>query len=131
MVLQTVGAAATAAQAKVRQEAYECLVEICSSFYEELGDYTQSLLSLTTPAMLQDDEAVALQALEVWSTLAEVEIEVMEQREEADDDEEEGSAGDMMVAVAPALLPTLLELIQRQEEGQVSSQRVSRWAQRV
>ena len=70
VVLQTVGAAATAPQAKVRQEAYECLVEICSSFHDELGGYTQALLALTTPAMLHDDEAVALQALEVRSTLA-------------------------------------------------------------
>jgi hypothetical protein len=35
-------------------------------------------MTLTTPAMLQDVEAVAMQAVEVWSTIAEVEIDLME-----------------------------------------------------
>ena len=62
----------------MRQAAYECLVAIGSTYYERMtNEYVNEIFNLTCKAAREDEEAVALQAIEFWSTIAEEELELL------------------------------------------------------
>ncbi len=60
---------------RIRQASWECLVRVASGYYETLPAYINDIFSLTQRALAHDVEEVTLQALEVWCTICEEEIE--------------------------------------------------------
>lgn len=60
---------------KVRQAAWECLVRVATCYYEKLPPYMQDIFALSQRAVKQDEEAVALQAIEFWCTICEEELD--------------------------------------------------------
>ncbi len=60
---------------KIRQAAWECLVRVATCYYEKLPPYMQDIFVLSQRAVKQDDEAVALQAIEFWCTICEEELD--------------------------------------------------------
>ncbi|GKF03799.1 importin subunit beta-1 [Tanacetum coccineum] len=52
------------AEVKIRQGAFECLVSISSSYYEKIAPYMRDIFNITAKAVKEDEEPVALQAIE-------------------------------------------------------------------
>ena len=99
---------------RVRQAAFECLVSISSMYYNKLAPYMQDIFVITSKAAKGDEEAVALQAIELWCSICDEEIEI---QEEFSGDSEVTNYQFIKQAL-PALVPMLLEMLTKQEEGQ-------------
>ncbi|KAL8134660.1 hypothetical protein AgCh_009622 [Apium graveolens] len=118
-IMRVVCEATLSSEVKIRQAAYECLVSISSTYYEKLAPYIQDIFNITAKAVREDEEAVALQAMEFWSSICDEEIDILEEY-----------GGDFNVAdsdipcfyfikqALPALVPLLLETLLKQEEDQ-------------
>ncbi|KAF8402596.1 hypothetical protein HHK36_010684 [Tetracentron sinense] len=104
-------------EAEIRQAAFECLVSISSTYYDVIEPYMQTVFELTSNAVKGDEEAVALQAIEFWSSICDEEIELQEY---------EGAVGENSVSphsrfiekALPSLVPMLLDTLLKQEEDQ-------------
>ncbi|KAG7612857.1 Importin-beta N-terminal domain [Arabidopsis suecica] len=117
-IMRVVCEATLSPEVKIRQAAFECLVSIASTYYEKLAHYMQDIFNITAKAVREDDESVALQAIEFWSSICDEEIDILE---------EYGGefAGDSDVPcfyftkqALPGLVPLLLETLLKQEEDQ-------------
>ena len=64
-----------AESARIRQASWECLACIASGYYDKLPAYMQDIFSLTQRTVKGDEEEVVLQALELWCTVAEEEVD--------------------------------------------------------
>ncbi|WOG97029.1 hypothetical protein DCAR_0416368 [Daucus carota subsp. sativus] len=118
-IMRVVCEATLSPEVKIRQAAYECLVSISSTYYEKLAPYIQDIFNISAKAVREDEEAVALQAMEFWSSICDEEIDILEEY-----------GGDFTVAdsdipcfyfikqALPALVPLLLETLLKQEEDQ-------------
>lgn len=62
---------------EVRLAAFGLLVSIGSTYYEVLAPYIKDIFIITYLAIRKDEEAVALQAIEFWSSICEIEIDVL------------------------------------------------------
>lgn len=90
--------------------AFECLVKIMQLYYEKMAEYMRhGLFALTASSMGHENEQIALQAVEFWSTVCETEMEIE-------------MAGDDSIplfhfarAALNDILPTLLTLLTKQE----------------
>eukprot|EP00897_Mesotaenium_endlicherianum_P002367 jgi/Mesen1/2158/ME000152S01245 len=113
--IMTVVCEATLCQdTRVRQAAFECLVSIASLYYEKLAPYMQDIFVITSKAVREDEEPVALQAIEIWSSICDEEIEI---QEEFTGDSEVTNYQFIKQAL-PALVPMLLETLTKQDEEQ-------------
>ncbi|XP_024931684.3 importin subunit beta-1-like [Ziziphus jujuba] len=117
-IMRVVCEATLSPEVKIRQAAFECLVSISSTYYEKLAPYIQDIFKITAKAVREDEEAVALQAIEFWSSICDEEIDILE---------EYGTdlIGDSSIPcfyfikqALPALVPVLLETLLKQEEDQ-------------
>mmetsp|Transcript_16497 Transcript_16497/g.27260 ORF Transcript_16497/g.27260 Transcript_16497/m.27260 type:complete len:855 (+) Transcript_16497:110-2674(+) len=119
-IMQVCIEAALSADVHVRVSAFECLVKIASLYYDKLFPYMQTLLNLTFKAIKQDDEQVAQQGVEFWSTICDEEIDLQSEAEEAMDNNEtpERSSKQFIKGALKYLVPLLLETMTRQEEDQ-------------
>jgi len=117
-IMQVVCEAAASPEVKVRVASMECLVKIAALYYDKLAPYMQKLFNLTLEGIKRDDEQVAQQAVEFWSTICDEEMYLLEEAEEAAE-----------MKVAPArpcqnfirgamkyLVPLLTETLTRQED---------------
>ncbi|XP_071738286.1 importin subunit beta-1-like [Rutidosis leptorrhynchoides] len=115
-IMKVVCETAMAKEADIRQAAFECLVSIASTYYDVLEPYMQTLFNLTASAVKGDEEGVALQAIEFWSSICDEEIELQ--------DFETGESGDssphsrFIEKALPLLVPMLLETLLKQDEDQ-------------
>lgn len=100
----------------IRQTAFECLSSISTIYYEHLQPYMQTLFTLTANAVKGDQEPVALQAIEFWSSICDEEIDLQE--EYGDDDAATSSHFHFIEKALPSLVPMLLETLLKQEEEQ-------------
>ncbi|KAG0481164.1 hypothetical protein HPP92_012022 [Vanilla planifolia] len=116
-IMKVVCEAAVSAELQIRQAAFECLVSIASMYYEILGPYMETLFTLTANAVKLDEEPVALQAIEFWSTICDEEIQIQDDNEGNDLGSSIGCYHFIKTAL-PILVPMLLETLQKQEEDQ-------------
>ncbi|KAJ4804483.1 Importin subunit beta-1 [Rhynchospora pubera] len=117
-IMRVVCEATQSSDVKIRQAAFECLVAISSTYYEKLAPYMQDIFNITSKAVREDEEPVALQAIEFWSSICDEEIDIL-------DDYRSEYTGDSDVPcfyfikqALPALVPMLLETLLKQEEDQ-------------
>lgn len=116
-IMKMVCETAISKEVEIRQAAFECLVSIASTYYEKLEPYMQALFELTSNAVKGDEEAVALQAIEFWSSICDEEIELQEY--ESTESGESGSPHSCFIEKAlSSLVPMLLETLLKQEEDQ-------------
>jgi len=102
---------------RVRQAAYEVLVGVAENYYDKLAPYITAIFNLTTKATKEDDESVALQAIEFWSAVCEEEVAI---QEEIEDGVDEPPVYHRFVEQALGqLVPMLLETLTKQDEDQV------------
>ena len=102
--------------AKVRKMAFECLWRVAEIYYEYLSGYMQALFGLTLKCVNQDQPHVAIQALEFWLTICEVEAGIVE-------DAAEGKVNPQKSAnyargAFKHLLPLIFTTLTKQDEDQ-------------
>jgi len=95
---------------KTRRASFECIVAIAAAYYHKLLPYMNDLFAVSCKAIQKDDESVALQAIEVWCTICEEEMDLL------DDDDEAKSCSYFIKNSAAHLIPVLLETLTKQEE---------------
>eukprot|EP01087_Luapelamoeba_hula_P015927 TRINITY_DN482_c0_g1_i1.p1 TRINITY_DN482_c0_g1~~TRINITY_DN482_c0_g1_i1.p1 ORF type:complete len:853 (-),score=130.53 TRINITY_DN482_c0_g1_i1:37-2595(-) len=76
-IMQVVCEATQATDSKMRVAAFECLVRIASLYYDKLSTWMQNIFNITLEAIRKDEDAVAQQAIEFWSTICDVEIDIL------------------------------------------------------
>ena len=68
--------------ANVRIVSYDGIVQIALQYYAKLQDYMTNLYQLTTNSITQDNEEVAKAAIEFWTSLCEVEQDLIDEEAE-------------------------------------------------
>lgn len=116
-IMKVVCETALSKEVEIRLAAFECLVSIASTYYEVLEPYMQALFELTSNAVKGDEEAVALQAIEFWSSICDEEIELQE-FESAESGDSGPAHSHFIEKALPSLVPMLLETLLKQEEDQ-------------
>lgn len=71
---QVVCEATQCTDANVRKAAYEAIWTIATLYYDRLQAYMQPLFELTLKTIREDQEDVALNAMEFWSSLCDEEV---------------------------------------------------------
>jgi len=99
---------------EVRVKSYECLVAIAALYYDKLPSYITAIYQLTEKAIKEDDEAVALQGVEFWNTVAEYEGDMLVAQEDGD---ESVVNHNFSKSALQSLMPILLAQLVKQEEG--------------
>ncbi|KAG6370364.1 armadillo-type protein [Boletus reticuloceps] len=118
-IMQVVCEATQNPSVAVQVGAFENLVKIMALYYDKMAFYMeQALFGLTVMGMKHNDERVALQAVEFWTTVCEEEIELAhEAREAADYGEPPEVESKFFAKIAlPEVIPVLLSLLTHQEE---------------
>ncbi|KAJ4951417.1 hypothetical protein NE237_028249 [Protea cynaroides] len=105
-------------EVKIRQAAFECLVSISSTYYEKLAPYIQDIFNITAKAVKEDEEPVALQAIEFWSSICDEEIDIIEEYGGEFSADSDIPCFYFVKQALPALVPLLLETLLKQEEDQ-------------
>jgi importin subunit beta-1 len=78
-IMTTICEATRCNDAVVRAMAYEGIVQIAVLYYDKLQDYMTTLYDLTTDTIRNDTEDVAKSAMEFWTSLCEVEQELLDE----------------------------------------------------
>ncbi|XP_057526597.1 importin subunit beta-1-like [Amaranthus tricolor] len=117
-IMRVVCEATLSPDLKIRQAAFECLVAISSTYYEKLAPYMQDIFNITAKAVREDEEPVALQAVEFWSSICDEEIDILEEYGGDFTGDSEIPCFYFIKQALPALVPLLLETLLKQEEEQ-------------
>ena len=103
---------------RTRKASFECIVGIVGAYYAKIPPYMNDIFMATCKAIKGDDESVGLQAIEVWCTISEEEIELMDE-----DDGQTATSSHMIIKnAAKHLVPVLLETLTKQEEDQLQDE---------
>ncbi|KAJ7945076.1 importin subunit beta-1-like [Quillaja saponaria] len=117
-IMRVVCEATLSPELKIRQAAFECLVAISSTYYEKLAPYIQDIFNITAKAVKEDEEPVALQAIEFWSSICDEEIDILEEYGGDFSADSEIRCCYFAKQALPVLVPMLLETLLKQEEDQ-------------
>ncbi|XP_033508776.1 importin subunit beta-1-like [Nicotiana tomentosiformis] len=117
-IMRVVCGATLSPEVKIRQAAFECLVSISSTYYDKLAPYIQDIFNITAKAVREDEEPVALQAIEFWSSICDEEIDILEDYGSDLTGDSEVPCYYFIKQALPALVPVLLETLLKQEEDQ-------------
>ncbi|KAK4384831.1 Importin subunit beta-1 [Sesamum angolense] len=117
-IMRVVCEATLSPEVKIRQAAFECLVSIGSTYYEKLAPYIQDIFNITSKAVREDEEPVALQAIEFWSSICDEEIDILEEYGGDFTADSDVPCYYFIKQALPALVPMLLETLLKQEEDQ-------------
>ncbi|XP_043715814.1 importin subunit beta-1 [Telopea speciosissima] len=117
-IMRVVCEATLSFEVKIRQAAFECLVSISSTYYDKLAPYIQDIFNITAKAVKEDEEPVALQAIEFWSSICDEEIDIIEEYGGEFSGDSDIPCFYFIKQALPALVPLLLETLLKQEEDQ-------------
>ncbi|KAJ4957322.1 hypothetical protein NE237_014105 [Protea cynaroides] len=117
-IMRVVCESTLSSELKIRQAAFECLVSISSTYYDKLAPYIQDIFNITAKAVKEDEEPVALQAIEFWSSICDEEIDIIEEYGGEFSAESDIPCFYFIKQALPALVPLLLETLLKQEEDQ-------------
>jgi importin subunit beta-1 len=129
-IMQVVCQATVAADPRLRHAAFSCLHEIAANYYGHLPPYMGDVFNITVKAIRTDEEDVALQAVEFWSTLCDYELDLEEEareRAEAEGADANNNSGGgevnhrFIAAACDHLAPVLLEQLTKQDEASLDS----------
>lgn len=87
--LQMVCQGTTARDERIRIASFTCLHEIAANYYAKLPAYMGEIFNISVKAIQEDSEEVGLQAVEFWSTLCDIELDLADE----DDPQEVGAGG--------------------------------------
>ena len=107
MIMASIKTSATACDdAKVRQEAYECLTYVCELYYALLSNHIMDIFQYSTAAIKQDDDEVGLKAIEFWLQVCEEEVD---RNGRIADGEDDVLHLNLLKRAYPNLLPIIME----------------------
>ncbi|KAL7746173.1 karyopherin Kap95 [Sorochytrium milnesiophthora] len=118
-IMQVVCEGTQSTDSECQVAAFQCLVRIVSLYYSHMEMYMKkALFGLTIFGMQSEDERVVLQAIEFWSTVAEVEIDLQIEKSDAEDMEKAfvKPLFYFSQAVLKDIVPVLTWLMTKQEE---------------
>ncbi|KAI8976845.1 armadillo-type protein [Pilobolus umbonatus] len=118
-IMQVVCEATQSASSDVRVAAFQCLVRIMQTYYDKMQLYMEkALFGLTVAGMNAEDERVALQAIEFWSTVCDEEMDLKEELLEAHEagEQPERTIYHFAELALGDILPVLLWILTKQEE---------------
>ncbi|KAH9922336.1 ARM repeat-containing protein [Epithele typhae] len=118
-IMQVVCEATQNPNPSVQIGAFECLVKIMSLYYDKMSFYMErALFGLTVMGMKHTEEKIALQAIEFWSTVCEVETDLAWEATEATEYGEvpENESKFFAKVALPEIVPVLLDLLTHQDE---------------
>lgn len=118
-IMQVVCEATQSESSEVQVAAFQCLVRIMQTYYDKMRLYMEkALFGLTVDGMKNEDDRVALQAIEFWSTVCDEEMEIREDLIEAHDSGEQCDREHYHFAELALndILPVLLWILTKQEE---------------
>ncbi|PWA00137.1 hypothetical protein BB558_003829 [Smittium angustum] len=119
VIMQTVCEATQSPNEYVQVTAFECLVRIMQLYYDKMQLYMeQALFELTVLGMKHENEKIALQAVEFWSTVCDEEIDLMIENEECLERGEEMTRINFQFVqrALNQVLPVLLWMLTKQDE---------------
>ncbi|THG96021.1 hypothetical protein EW026_g5732 [Hermanssonia centrifuga] len=111
-IMQVVCEATQNSSVSVQVGAFEVLVKIMTHYYDKMGFYMErALFGLTVMGMKHQDESIALQAIEFWSTHLNplIRLRTMARSRKT-------RANFFARTALPEILPVILQLLTRQEE---------------
>lgn len=117
-IMRVVCETAISPDVKLRLAAFECLVAISSTYYDKLSPYIQDVFNITAKAIREDEEPVALQAVEFWSSICDEEIDILDEYGGDFSADSEIPCFYFIKQALPALIPLLLETLLKQEDDQ-------------
>ncbi|ALC48936.1 Fs-2-Ket [Drosophila busckii] len=117
-IMQALCATSQSTDSKLCVVALQCLVKIMSLYYKFMEPYMEhALFPVTLNAMTAADDSVALQGIEFWSTVCDVEFRLAAQEEEEEEEEEEERVSQHYVRSAVGfIVPVLLTKLIKQDE---------------
>ncbi|KAH9893956.1 ARM repeat-containing protein [Cubamyces lactineus] len=118
-IMQVVCEATQNPSVPVQVGAFECLVKIMSLYYDKMNYYMErALFGLTVMGMKHSEPEIALQAIEFWSTVCELETELAWEASEANEYGEvpENESKFFAKIAMPEIVPVLLDLLTHQDE---------------
>ncbi|KAI0351594.1 ARM repeat-containing protein [Trametes cingulata] len=118
-IMQVVCEATQNPSGPVQVGAFECLVKIMSLYYDKMNYYMErALFGLTVMGMKHSEPEIALQAIEFWSTVCELETELAWEASEANEYGEvpENESKFFAKIAMPEIVPVLLDLLTHQDE---------------
>ena len=77
-IMNSIGSGTVSEDARVRKESFACITSIVMNYYDKLPEYMGQLYEMTTKCIREDEELVAKEGLEFWSTMCETEIEYID-----------------------------------------------------
>lgn len=118
-IMKLVTEACVSQSPDLRRVGLQCLVKIANNYYEILPQYIKYIFETTTNIARNDEESVALQAIEFWTTVSEVESLIKDEEEYLEEGEtlSKKCYNFIQSALFP-LVQLLQELLVRQEEFQ-------------
>ena len=119
-LMQKICEATQSSDLRTRVVAYECIAAIATMYYGYLAEYMETLCKLTFNAITSDQDEVGLQSLEFWSSMCDVELDLIEEMNYA---ELEGRTDFVpcnyyVQTVLSTLIPLLTETLKKQEDDQ-------------
>jgi len=105
---------------KVRNAAFECLAKIATLYYDVIDQYMQSIFTITLLAIKNDVTEVQLQAIEFWSTVAEEELNIIDEIKKPEKNKEQPNKvfHSFTLGALNFLVPELLVCLTKQEDDQ-------------
>lgn len=113
VIMQNICQATQSKDVDVRAMAFDCLCTIVYQYYDKLQDYMTTLFQLSTQTIQNDEEKVALNAIEFWCTLCEEETDI---RYDNEDGLNERTCMNYVKAALPQLGPLLTTMMTKQDE---------------
>ncbi|KAK6961585.1 importin subunit beta-1 [Biomphalaria glabrata] len=119
LIMQVVCEATQSRDTKVRVAAMQCLVKIMSLYYIYMTHYMgPALFAITVDAMEHENDEIALQGIEFWSTVCDEEVDLAIELSEAAEQGRPPERTSMFYAKGALqyLVPILLVTLTKQEE---------------
>ncbi|KAG2798105.1 Importin subunit beta-1 [Phytophthora cactorum] len=119
-LMQKICEATQSPDLRTRVVAYECIAAIATMYYEYLAEYMETLCKLTFNAITSDQDEVGLQSLEFWSSMCDVELDLIEEMNYAQLENRTDyiPCNYYVQTVLNTLIPLLTETLKKQEDDQ-------------
>lgn len=114
-IMNAICEATQAQHMKIREKAFECFATIADLYYDKLGAYAVTLFNLSVAVIRTDDPSVGMQAIELWNTICDQEVNILADIDDGEADE--ASYLRLTEQAAPSMTPLLLECMTKQEDG--------------
>lgn len=118
IIMQMVFGVLKCPELKVREAAYQCLIQLATSYYQYLSDCISDIFTLTKYALANEQDDIKPYAIEIWNTICDEEIDLLAEIEDAKAKNRtpEQTCHNFISSAQQALLPLMLQCLTTQSE---------------